>query len=210
VQKAEYVSFYTHLGGFVLALIGTVLLVFVTWGSLDRFLVSLIYGLSISFLFLSSSLYHAFKKREGEISIWRRLDHFAIFVMIAGTYTPISYIYLGGVWGWSLIITQWTLVIAGFFFKFFALKTPRFLYTLIYLVMGWVGIVSVGTLFPAMSPAAIALLILGGLSFTTGAVFYMLKKPVFSPRFGFHEIFHIFILLGGIFHFFLVLTAVRS
>ncbi len=210
MKKNEYVSFYTHLAGFILSIFGTFFLLFLTWGDFDLFFVSLIYGLSISFLFLSSSLYHAFKREEGETSIWRRLDHFAIFVMIAGTYTPISYIYLSGAWAWSLIILQWTLVFAGFFFKFFALKAPRFLYTLIYLVMGWVGIISVGSLFPAMSGLAISLLILGGLSFTTGAVFYMVKKPVLSPGFGFHEIFHIFILLGGIFHFFLVLTAVRS
>ncbi len=210
MQKREYVSFFSHLAGFFLAVAGTFWLVFLTWGALDLFVVSLIYGLSITFLFLSSSLYHAFKKEEGGASIWRRLDHFAIFVMIAGTYTPISYIYLSGAWGWSLIAIQWTLVIAGFFFKFFALKAPRFLYTLIYLVMGWVGVVSFGTLFPAMSWAAITFLVMGGLSFTAGAVFYILKKPVLSPFFGFHEIFHIFILLGGIFHFLLVLTAVRS
>ena len=153
-------------------------------------------------LFFSSSMYHFFKKKENDISIWRKLDHIAIFFMIAGSYTPVCYMRLTGSWKWSIIIIQWVLVFGGIFFKFFYLKAPRYLYTAIYLLMGWVGIASIKQLLLTMSNSEISLLFLGGLSYTIGAVFYVIKKP--KAKFGFHEIFHCFILLGAFFHYLLV------
>jgi len=161
----------------------------------------------VIFLFLSSSLYHAYKKKEGEISFWRKLDHFAIFIMIAGTYTPICYFYLTGYWKWLIISVQWFLVLGGFFFKFFYLKAPRYLYTIIYLIMGWSGIIPIKQFINTMPFNSIIYLFSGGLSFTIGAVFYMLKKPKIK-YFGFHEIFHVFILIGAFVHYLLVYNAI--
>lgn len=208
MNPTERVSFYSHLAGALLFVPGTVLLLFLSRQSWPLMTVSAIYGLSVIFLFTASSLYHYFKKQEGEVSLWRKLDHFAIFVMIAGTYTPVTYVYLTGNLRLGILIFQWSLVLAGFFFKFFYLKAPRWIYTTIYLLMGWSAIFTIKPLFAAMNGLSIFLLFAGGVSFTIGAVFYMLKKPVCFPGFGFHEIFHFFILAGGIFHYLLVLLAV--
>lgn len=207
MKKEEKVSFYSHFIGFLLALIGMVFLIFRALESPDRIIVALVYGISVVFLFLASSLYHAFKKQDNEDSIWRKLDHFAIFVMIAGSYTPVAYLYLEGWLKWTIIIVQWTLVLGGFFFKFMYFNTPRILYTLIYLLMGWVGIFAFHQLFTTMPLANLILMFAGGLSFTTGAVFYIIKKPKITPSFGFHEIFHFFILAGGILHYVMVFIA---
>lgn len=208
MKPTERISFYSHLAGALLFVPGTMLLLFLSRQTWPLTTVSAIYGLSVIFLFTASSLYHYFKKQEGEVSLWRKLDHFAIFVMIAGTYTPVAYVYLTGWLRLGILIFQWSLVLAGFFFKFFYLKAPRWIYTTIYLLMGWSAIFTIKPLLAAMSGGSIFLLFAGGISFTIGAVFYMLKKPVYSPHFGFHEIFHFFILAGGIFHYLLVLLAV--
>jgi len=210
MRTTEKVSFYSHFIGFIAAILGTAILLYLSKESGSKMLISLIYGTSVAFLFLTSSLYHAFKKAEGEISFWRKLDHFAIFVMIAGTYTPISYMYLPSYWRWSLIALQWSLVLGGFFFKFFYLNAPRYLYTIIYLLMGWVGIIPIKYFLLSMPSIGVILLIAGGLSFTIGAMFYLSKKPNITVGFGFHEIFHLFILLGAFFHYSLVYIAMAS
>ena len=206
IKQEEKISFYSHLIGFVLALMGTIYLLWLVEGVVYNS-ISLIYGLSVMVLFLSSALYHANKEHDDEVSIWRKLDHIAIFIMIAGTYTPVSYVYLSGYWRWGIIIAQWVLVLGGLFFKFFYLKAPRWLYTLIYILMGWMGILPITRFVNAMSNTALFYLFAGGLSYTVGAVFYIIKKPTFTDNFGFHEIFHLFILLGAFFNYLLVYTA---
>ncbi|MFW6311655.1 MAG: PAQR family membrane homeostasis protein TrhA [Nanoarchaeota archaeon] len=206
MKKDERVSFYTHFFGFIAAIIAMIIIFAISEKMSLRFL-SLIYGLSVIFLFLSSSLYHAHKKEENELSFWRKLDHFAIFVMIAGTYTPVTYIYLEGYWKWSIIIIQWSLVLGGFFFKFFYLKAPRYLYTVIYLLMGWSGIIPIRQFINKMPFISLIYMLLGGLAFTVGAVFYMMKRPK-EITLGYHEIFHIFILLGWFIHYLMVYKAI--
>lgn len=207
MQPTERISFYTHLIGAVASALGAIVLFFQAQNQLSYRLLALIYGSSITFLFTASSLYHYHKQEEGEASFWRKLDHFAIFVMIAGTYTPIVWAYLSGSLRWGILIFQWTLVLTGFFFKFFYLKAPRLLYTVIYLLMGWSAIFTIRPLMIAMDIPSIIMLFAGGAAFTIGSIFYIVKKPVISPGFGFHEIFHLFILAGGLFHYFLVFIA---
>jgi hemolysin III len=207
IIKKERFSFYSHFIGFILAIIGLINLVYVAH-SFALKMVSVIYGLSAMILFLASSLYHANKKYDGEVSIWRKLDHIAIFIMIAGTYTPVCFVYLSGYWKWGIIILQWTLVLGGLFFKFFYLNAPRYLYTVIYILMGWVGIVPITKFIETMSITELQYLFGGGISYTIGAIFYILKKPQFNDNFGFHEIFHLFILVGAFFHYLLVYVAV--
>ena len=208
INKAERFSCYSHLIGALAAVVGLVVLLFEIWGRWDYLLICLIYGLGIINLFVSSTLYHAFKRQENENSIWRKLDHVAIFIMIAATYTPIMYIYTDGVWQWSIILIQWVLVGLGVWFKLFYLQSPRILSPVIYLLMGWMVVIPFGQLWFLMTPVSIILLISGGIAFSIGAVIYAMKKPDPYPgTFGFHEIFHLFVLIGASLHFFVVYLA---
>jgi hemolysin III len=210
IQRQEKISCYSHVAGVVAAIAGTVYLIYAVRTSAAHVVVSIVYGFSVILLFLASASYHAFKQNENEISIWRKLDHSAIYFMIAGTYTPVCYVYLSGYWKWSIIIIQWALVIAGMFLKFSYLKAPRYFSTIIYLLMGWIGIVAIREFLTTMPPHAVFYLFAGGMSFTVGAIFYAIKKPVWRTGLGFHEIFHLFVLLGGVFHYLLVYTALAG
>lgn len=201
----EYFSFFSHAFGAVLALAGTLALVVLSRHSPVFLAVTLIYGISVTLLFTFSALYHAKKKSDNDDSIWRRLDHFAIFIMIAGTYTPMCYFNLEGRWRWGIIIAQWSLVLLGLFFKLVYFHAPRRLSTSVYLIMGWMTLLVIGKVVRAMSAFEIGALLAGGIFFTIGAVIYILKKPNPLPdRIGFHGVFHVFILLGGISHFFVI------
>jgi len=202
VPKGERVSFYSHLFGMLLSVAGTAVLLSMTMqGSHDRIVV-LVYGLSVSWLFSASAIYHAQKRSENSVNIWRKFDHFAIFFMIAGTYTPLCYYTLTGPMRTGIIAAQWTLVVLGVFFKLFFMKAPRWLYTAIYIAMGWMAIIPIRDLFNQMNAQAFQYLILGGIVYTIGAVIYARKRPNPIPGlFGFHEIFHILIVAAAVFHF---------
>ncbi len=198
----EPVSFYTHFAGAVASVAGVVLLVTGNMESLPRMVTSLIYGTTLVFLFTASACYHAFKHEENGHSTLRKLDHLAIFFLIAGTYTPICYTYLTGWWRWGILIAQWGLVFFGVFFSIFYISAPRIISTSIYVLMGWLLIIPIKKIIAAVPFDALVLIVLGGIAYTAGAVIYALKKPDPVPgRFGFHEIFHIFILLGAALHF---------
>jgi hemolysin III len=207
IKTQESFNFYSHLVGVIAAIIGVAYLIYTVRDSVVHVVISIVYGFSIILLFSASAAYHALKQNEGEVSIWRKLDHIAIFFMIAGTYTPVCYVYLSGYWKWSIITIQWALVIAGLFLKLFYLKAPRYFSTFIYLFMGWMGIMPIKMLLTTMPPIALFYLFAGGLSFSVGAILYAIKKPVFRSGFGFHEIFHLFVLLGLVFHYLLVYLA---
>ncbi len=211
LQVKERISILSHFAGALAALAGTAVLLRAAHGIWSYITVALVYGVSAMFMFSASSLYHTFKKGEDEISFWRKLDHIAIFFMIAGTYTPMCYIYLEGYWRWSIIAVQWSIVIFGLFFKIFFLRAPRILYTLMYIMMGWVAIIPIRRLVRVMPADMLVLVFAGGIAYTAGAVFYALKKPVIIPeRFGYHEIFHLFILLGGTLHYLMIYNAIGS
>jgi hemolysin III len=194
----EPISFYTHFAGVMLSVAGTAYLLIRSYGNTPTFITLLIYCVSVMLLFTASSLYHALKSGENDNSIFRKLDHLAIFFMIAGTYTPPTCAYLTGGWLIGVLTAQWALVLFGVFFKFFYLSAPRFLSTVIYVLMGWLAIIPIHKFFIAMPIAMFALFIAGGLAFTAGAVIYAVKKPDPCPgMFGFHEIFHLFILAGA-------------
>lgn len=127
-----------------------------------------------------------------------------IFVLIAGTFTPILLTTLNGPWQTYSLILIWSIALGGVLFKIFWIQAPRWLYTGIYLGMGWMGALLVGAVYQRAGIGGLLFLILGGLSYSVGAVIYGLKKPNFSKEFGFHEFFHCFDLLGSLFHYFLV------
>ncbi len=211
ISKSEKVAAYSHIFGAVASVIGLIILLVVTWGRWDYLLVSLVYGLGAICLFMASGVYHWQKQEENAVNIWRKLDHLAIFIMIAGTYTPMAYVYLEGAWFWSIIGVQWGCVLAGLFFKFFYLHAPRIISPILYLLMGWMAVIPMNILWHSMSALSFWLLVGGGIAYSVGAIIYALKKPnPFPGVFGFHEIFHIFILLGAILHYFMVYIAVTQ
>jgi hemolysin III len=173
--------------------------------------VSLVYGLAVSGLFTFSALYHATKRAENAANVWRKLDHIAIFFMIAGSYTPLCYIYLDGAWRISMILVSWGCVIAGILLKVFFIKAPRILSTGLYLLMGWLAVIPLRELWVNMPRASFFLIVAGGLSYSIGAIIYALKRPNPIPGvFGFHEIFHVMILAGAALHYIPVYTAIAG
>ncbi len=161
-----------------------------------------IYGVSMFFLFLFSTLYHWLPLEGKKLEVIRKIDHIMIFVFIAASYTPICSIILKGTLGYSVIAVVWLTTLAGFFMKLFWLNAPRKLYTAIYLLMGWVVMIAIYPIFQAISIQGIIWFCIGGVFYTVGAIIYALKKPDPIPGIlGFHEIFHVFILGGCFSHF---------
>ncbi|MBN1533159.1 MAG: hemolysin III family protein [Spirochaetes bacterium] len=209
IRINEPASCLTHLLGFVAALAG--LPVLLTGGSGGaRMLALALYGCSVMFLFFASALYHARKEEENGGSLLRKIDHLAIYVMIAGTYTPFVYQYLSGGWRWGILLALWLLVAAGFALTFFFIRAPRWLTTGSYVAMGWIALVPARQLIAAMPGRVMLLLLAGGICYTAGALIYALKRPDPLPgRFGFHEVFHLFVLAGAAVHYAAVLRYLR-
>ncbi len=177
------------------------------WGApgtglhLDLMLVSIVYGLGVMFLFLSSAMYHRHKLVENEHSFWRTLDHFAIFVMIAASYTPVVWIWFDEPWRTITIVFQWAVTLFGLGFKIFVKKAPRWVDPLLYVLMGWVAVLGLVPLYQKMPTLVFFDLLWGGLWYTVGALIYAFKFPNPKPGvFGFHELFHVFILGGAATH----------
>ncbi|MGP8154459.1 MAG: PAQR family membrane homeostasis protein TrhA [Smithella sp.] len=208
IKKQESFNFYSHLAGAIAAVVGTIFLAVVARYSASALITALIYGGSMIFLFLASTFYHAFKKEENEKSFWRRMDRLAIFCMIAGTFTPICYMYLDGTWRWSILAIQWGLVGLGLISQLFFPRAPRILYAVIYLIMGWMAIFPLKQILSYMNLAQGILLFTGGMFFTLGGIIYATKKPKLIPGiFSFHELFHITVLIGGGLHYAMIYSA---
>ena len=199
-------SFYTHLAGFILSVAGFAALLAAPVADPYKKAGLVLYGASAMTLFLASSLYHAFKPGENGTSLLRKLDHTAIYLLIAGTYTPFIYEYLDGWWRWGILIAQWSIVVAGTLVTFLWINKPRALSASLYLAMGWVAVVPMYRLWQAMPAAVFLLCIAGGAAYTIGAVIYARKRPDPLPGvFGFHEIFHVFVLVGAALFYWAVL-----
>ena len=156
-------------------------------------------------MFSASSVYHLVQAGP-RVSQWlRKLDHSAIFLLIAGTYTPICLRFFEGFWRWGLLAIIWSMAVVGIAIKMLYIRAPRGLSAGIYLLMGWMSIFGLGEMIESMPPGALAWLLAGGTLFSLGAVIYILKRPNFVPGiFGFHEIWHIFVIFGALSHFILV------
>lgn len=208
VRSQEAFNFYSHLAGMVAAAVGTLFLILRATDSTSMMVTALVYGLSVVFLFLASSLYHAFKKHEDELSFWRKMDRFAIFVMIAGSYTPLCYFFLDAPWRLAMITIQWSLVAFGVLSQILFPRAPRVVFAMIYLTMGWLILLPMGQLLSAMTAGQRTLLFCGGAAFTLGAVFYASKRPLVVPGvFSFHELFHVMVLVGASCHYALIYSA---
>ncbi len=161
-----------------------------------------IYGASLFLLYLASTLYHAIR-HPGAKEFFHRLDHCSIFLLIAGTYTPFMLAAVGGAWGWTVFSIIWALALIGVGLKVFTTGRFRLVSTLIYIGMGWMSLVAVHPLLEAVSAAGIAWLVAGGLCYTLGVVFYLIRRIPFH-----HAIWHLFVLAGSICHYIAILRYV--
>ncbi|MEG0391819.1 MAG: hemolysin III family protein [Anaerovoracaceae bacterium] len=194
-------SFKTHFLGIILSIIATGYLVFSQRAEDPGRLITFgIFGISMIALYTCSSIYHYSKGSVEKIKRLRKLDHAMIYVLIAGTYTPILFNCLPSPKNIIFLSVIWALALAGIIMKVCWMGAPRWLSTVIYVVMGWAIVFDVRALM-GLPKAFLWLLVGGGLAYTIGAVFYIFKKPNLFPGFGFHELFHVFILLGTALHF---------
>ncbi|MCQ4949472.1 PAQR family membrane homeostasis protein TrhA [Bittarella massiliensis (ex Durand et al. 2017)] len=206
-RARDPVDSYTHFIGIALAGLGSILIAvgaLVNRTPLRYALPALVFCLSMLALYTASTVYHYSNGDPARVRRLRKLDHSMIYVLIAGTYTPIFFrfqpfgraaLFIGILWGVAL---------AGIAVKLVWITAPNWVSALVYLVMGW-SILFDLSIFSRMDGGMIALLAIGGVCYTVGAVMYVLKRPNPSPRFGHHELFHIFVLLGTFFHFMAVL-----
>lgn len=200
-------SAVTHGIGAGLSLIGTTVLLLraAALGNLLLFSVFAIYGLSMIGLYTASTLYHCLNTSVPVRIALRKYDHCSIYLLIAGSYTPICLIALGHRGGVSLLIAVWSVGLLGIVLTIAKLSIPRWLTSAIYLFMGWLALFAIVPLSHALPAHGFFWLLAGGLLYTVGGILYAVKWPGRNnPRFGCHEIFHLFILLGSVAHFVLM------
>ncbi len=204
-------SALTHFAGFLAALVGLpFLLINSPGGNLKTWTITL-YGLSLILLFFSSATYHFFDLGPRR-NLWlRRLDHSAIFLLISGTYLPAVMHTLTGGWRLGMLITLGTLTVLGVLFKLTWFHCPRWLDALIYLAMGWSVVIPGARLLSPLSEESLFWIVAGGVFYSVGAITYALKKPDPWPGvFGFHEVWHLFVLAGAGSHFIFVYSMLNT
>lgn len=202
----EPINALTHLVAASLSVVGLIVLLYLGWDQPLKAITFLVYGISMILLFTASGLYHAIRANDSTIQIHRKFDHSAIYLLIAGTYTPICSYFFQGFWQYGMIALIWFLAIIGIVIKLFIIKSPRWVSAGIYLMMGWLSIIGVQEIIRTMPIDAIVWLVMGGLMYTIGAIIYITKRFDFKPGFfGFHEIWHIFVILGAFCHYFVIL-----
>ena len=204
----EPASGFSHLAGALLSVAALVSLLYVAISNRDVWeIVSFsIFGASMILLYSASATYHLINASEKVVKILQKIDHSMIFVLIAGTYTPICLTLLRGRLGYWLLALIWSCAAAGIVMKMFFFDIPRLLYTGIYMIMGWIAVFVIVPLYRAGGPLPLVWLLAGGLMYTAGGIIYAVKKPDLFPGWlGFHEIFHIFVILGSAAHYVMIL-----
>jgi len=203
----EPVNTLTHLAGAVLSGVALIWMIFkgVYNGSTLQVVSAVVFGLSLIALYTASTVYHWVPSSEKVQAILRRVDHSMIYILIAGTYTPVCLLALKGTLGWTLFGIVWGLAIMGIIMKLVWFSAPRWLYTSFYLILGWMAIFFIVPLYKSLPIQGFIWLLVGGLMYSVGAVIYATKpKRIQISVFGFHEIFHMFILAGSFSHFIMV------
>jgi hemolysin III len=200
MYPGERFNSISHLVGACLALVGAVVLIVLAslHGDATKIISLSIYGVSLLALYTFSTLYHSLKGRAKQV--FRHLDHTAIYLLIAGSYTPLTLVVLRGRLGWTLFAAVWALAAVGVAQEFRKVKGERILSVVIYVTMGWLAVVALGPLARALGTAGFAGLISGGVFYTAGIIFYALDRrlPVF------HGIWHLFVLAGSVAHYVVV------
>jgi hemolysin III len=198
--KGERFNSISHLIGAVLASVGLVVLVVSARGrgDVERVVSCAVYGSSLVLLYVCSTLYHSF--HGGAKAVFKKLDHVSIYLLIAGTYTPVALVTLSGAWGWSIFGVNWGLAAVGAVSEFLPFNRRRILSYVLYVVMGWLALVAVGPIARTMETAGIAWLLAGGVFYTGGIVVYGWKS---LPRN--HELWHVCVMAGSLCHFVAIL-----
>ena len=200
----ELASSITHaLGGLLAVAALTLLVVFAAESGDARRVASVaVYGATLVFMYVASTAYHLVRPPRAK-RVMRILDHSSIYLLIAGTYTPVTLVTLRGGWGWSLFGVVWALAVAGVIVKAFCVDRFELLSTLLYVAMGWIVLVAAKPLLATLPPAGVAWLVGGGLAYTAGVAFFVWDLLPFN-----HAIWHLFVLAGSVCHFFCVLLYV--
>lgn len=201
VQTSEWFNSVTHLIGAIAAVIGTAVLIAVAFRDGDPWKIAgfSIYGLSLVLLYSSSTLYHTVQGRWKRI--FQKMDHLAIYILIAGSYTPFLLVPLRDSVGWPVFAMVWTLAAAGMLIEFLPGDKKRIIPLILYLGMGWLAISISGPMLDSLSPAGFAWVVTGGLLYTGGVVFYALDH---RHRYA-HGVWHLFVLAGSASHYFAVI-----
>jgi len=197
----EIANSITHGVGLLLAIAGLATLVAfaVLRGTAWHIVGCSIFGATLVLSYLTSTLYHSIPTARAK-SILRIFDHCAIFLLIAGTYTPLMLVNLRGPWGWSILGVVWGIATLGIIFKVTMLRKWTVVSVVLYVAMGWVVVVATKPLLSAVAPGGLLLLLLGGLAYTGGVIFYGLRRMPYH-----HAVWHLFVLAGSVLHFFAVL-----
>ena len=202
-------SAITHFIGMLMAIFAAIpLLIKAAHEPSSIYIVSIaIYAVSLILLYMASTTYHTFDRSERVNTILKKMDHMMIFVLIAGSYTPICLLVLGGKLGTILLFVVWGIAIVGILIKAFWVFCPKWVSSVLYIGMGWTCVLAFTQILNSLTPAAFGWLLAGGIIYTIGGVIYALKLPIFNNKhknFGSHEIFHLFVMGGSICHFILM------
>ncbi|MFN8411860.1 MAG: hemolysin III family protein [Anaerolineales bacterium] len=202
----EPVNSLTHWAGAILALIGLIALLIVGWSTPAKIISLAIYGISLIAMFSASATYHMVRVKDKALEVFRKIDHSAIFLLIAGTYTPFCVNAFSGFWKWGMLSIIWSLAFIGIVVKVFYIGAPRWVNAGIYVLMGWMSVAAAGQMLSHLPAWVFTWMIVGGVIYTLGAIVYATKIFNFKPGvFGFHEVWHIFVLLAAAAHFVAVL-----
>lgn len=199
-------SALTHFIGMILAMIAAAPLLIRAAGAhhIKNLAALSVFIVSMILLYAASTIYHTLDISEHVNKILRKIDHMMIFVLIAGTYTPVCLIVLGNKAGYRLLAFVWGIAAAGILINALWINCPKWFSSLIYIAMGWVCVTAIGQITAALTPAAFSWLLAGGIIYTVGGIIYALKLPIFNSRhknFGSHEIFHLFVMGGSFCHY---------
>lgn len=199
-------SAITHFIAMMLAIFASMPLLIKTGlsSNYNNLIAMIIFMASMILLYGASTTYHMVNLSGKSLQLFRKIDHMMIFVLIAGSYTPVCLIVLGGAMGYTLLAVVWTIAIVGMLIKAFWITCPKWFSSVIYIAMGWVCVFVFSALWTTLPKAAFMWLLLGGLIYTAGGIIYALKLPIFNTKhknFGSHEIFHLFVMGGSICHF---------
>lgn len=205
LKMKEPVNTWTHFIPFLAGIVGLIFLILESKHNPSKLVTMTIFGASVILLYGASSILHWIRTTPEKELILRKIDHMAIFILIAGTYTPVLYYGLAGAWKWVMLITVWLLSFIGIAIKIWFIHLSRTMSTVFYLALGWIAIIPFAKLVETLPVEAIILMISGGVAYTIGGIIYATKIWDFIPnKFGFHEIFHIFVALGTLLHFLMI------
>ncbi len=206
MKLKEPIAGSLHLVGAVLSIPALVALILLGGNSAWKVVSFSIYGGALFLLFIFSTMYHWLPQSAGgKFQIFRKLDHLAIYLLIAGSYTPFCLNTLRGGWGWTIFGLIWGMAILGIAAQSIYINVSRWLTTSIYIFMGWLVLIAVKPLMAALPIGGIWWLVAGGVIYSVGGVIYSIKKPNIFPKFGYHELWHVLVLLGAACHYVAIL-----